>query len=137
MEGILPYLTGDAQDTLFARITELSAPGSRLGIGALGSCLDQDRLAALEVSYPGLNLSGDVNFSTLTYDDATKTKPAQWLADHGWTVDPVQTNPGLQREYGRTRPRSTWTSTRSCTPSTSPPRVNRHDVGGPPAHPLP
>jgi O-methyltransferase involved in polyketide biosynthesis len=38
----------------------------------------------------------------LTYDDATKTKPAQWLADHGWTVDPVQTNPGLQREYGRT-----------------------------------
>jgi methyltransferase (TIGR00027 family) len=102
VEGILPYLTGDAQDTLFSRITELSAPGSRLGIGALGSCLDQDRLAALEGSYPGLNLSGDVNFSTLTYDDATKTKPAQWLADHGWTVDPVQTNPGLQREYGQT-----------------------------------
>jgi methyltransferase (TIGR00027 family) len=104
VEGILPYLTGDAQDTLFSRITELSAPGSRLGIGALGSCLDQDRLAALESSSPGLNLSGDVNFSTLTYDDATKTKPAQWLADHGWTVDPVQTNPELQREYGRTPP---------------------------------
>ncbi|HXO81128.1 MAG TPA: class I SAM-dependent methyltransferase [Mycobacterium sp.] len=102
VEGILPYLTGDAQDTLFGRITELSAPGSRLGIGALGSCLDQDRLAALESSYPGLNLSGDVNFSTLTYDDAAKTKPAQWLTDHGWTVDPVQTNPELQREYGRT-----------------------------------
>ena len=53
VEGILPYLTGDAQDTLFSRITELSAPGSRLAIGALGSCLDQDRLAALEDSYPG------------------------------------------------------------------------------------
>jgi methyltransferase (TIGR00027 family) len=104
VEGILPYLTGDAQDTLFARITELSAPGSRLGIGALGSCLDRDRLAALEGSYPGLNLSGDVDFSTLTYDDATKTKPAQWLADHGWTVDPVRTNPELQRAYGRTPP---------------------------------
>ena len=104
MEGTLPYLTGDAQDTLFGRITELSAPGSRLGIGALGSCLDQDRLAALEGSYPGLNLSGDVNFSTLTYDDATKTKPAQWLADHSWTVDPVRTNPELQRQYGRTPP---------------------------------
>ena len=104
VEGILPYLTGDAQDTLFSRISELSAPGSRLGIGALGSCLDQDRLAALEGSYPGLNLSGDVNFSTLTYDDATKTKPAQWLADHGWTVDPVRTNPELQRQYGRTPP---------------------------------
>jgi methyltransferase (TIGR00027 family) len=104
VEGILPYLTGDAQDTLFGRITELSASGSRLGIGALGSCLDQDRLAELEGSYPGLNLSGDVDFSTLTYDDATKTKPAQWLADHGWTVDPVRTNPELQREYGRTPP---------------------------------
>ena len=29
VEGILPYLNGDAQDTLFSRITELSAPGSR------------------------------------------------------------------------------------------------------------
>ena len=70
VEGILPYLTGDAQDTLFTRIGDLSAPGSRLAIGALGSCLDQDRLAALEENYPGLNLSGDVNFSALTYDEA-------------------------------------------------------------------
>jgi methyltransferase (TIGR00027 family) len=104
VEGILPYLTGDAQDTLFARITELSAPGSRLAIGALGSRLDQDRLAALEQNYPGLNLSGDVNFSTLTYDDSTKTKPAQWLTQHGWTVESLRTNPELQREYGRTPP---------------------------------
>jgi methyltransferase (TIGR00027 family) len=104
VEGILPYLNGDAQDTLFSRITELSAPGSRLAIGALGSRLDQDRLATLEENYPGLKLSGDVNFSTLTYDDSTKNKPAQWLADHGWTVEPVRTNPELQRDYGRTPP---------------------------------
>jgi methyltransferase (TIGR00027 family) len=104
VEGILPYLTGDAQDTLFTRVGDLSAPGSRLGIGALGSCLDQDRLAALEESYPGLSLSGDVNFSDLTYDDAEKTKPAEWLAEHGWAVDPVRTNPELQAEYGRTPP---------------------------------
>jgi methyltransferase (TIGR00027 family) len=104
VEGILPYLTGDAQDTLFTRITELSASGSRLAIGALGSSLDQDRLAALEETYPGLNLSGDVNFSALTYDDAQKTKPAQWLAEHGWAVEPVRTNPELQHDYGRTPP---------------------------------
>ena len=101
VEGILPYLDGPAQDTLFGRITELSAPGSRLAIGALGSCLDGERLAALEERHPGLNLSGDVDFTTLTYDDATKTDPARWLAEHGWTVDPVRTNPELQREYGR------------------------------------
>jgi methyltransferase (TIGR00027 family) len=101
VEGILPYLTGDAQDTLFTRISDLSAPGSRLAIGALGSCLDQDRLDALEATYPGLNRSGDVNFSALTFDDADKAKPADWLADHGWTVEPVRTNPELQAEYGR------------------------------------
>jgi len=104
VEGILPYLTSAAQDTLFDRITELSAPGSRLAIGALGSRLDHDRLAALEDNYPGLNLSGDVNFSTLTYDDSTKTEPARWLAAHGWTVESVRTNPELQRHYGRTAP---------------------------------
>ncbi|MDT5088429.1 MAG: hypothetical protein QOG47_1136 [Mycobacterium sp.] len=104
VEGILPYLTSPAQDTLFDRITELSAPGSRLAIGAVGSRLDHDRLAALEDNYPGLNLSGDVNFSTLTYDDSTKTEPARWLAAHGWTVESVRTNPELQRHYGRTAP---------------------------------
>jgi methyltransferase (TIGR00027 family) len=104
VEGILPYLTGDAQDILFTRIGDLSAPGSRLGIGALGSCLDQNRLAALEEAHPGLSLSGDVNFSDLTYDDAAKTKPAQWLAEHGWAVDPVRTNPELQADYGQTPP---------------------------------
>jgi methyltransferase (TIGR00027 family) len=98
VEGILPYLTGDAQDTLFTRIGELSAPGSRLAIGALGSSLDDDRLAALEETYPGLSLSGDVKFSALTYSDAEKAKPAAWLADHGWAVEPLRTNPGLQAE---------------------------------------
>jgi methyltransferase (TIGR00027 family) len=104
VEGVLPYLTGDAQDTLFTRIGDLSAPGSRLAIGALGSSLDSDRLAALETTYPGLNVSGDVNFSTLTYDDAEKAKPAEWLVEHGWAVDPLHTNPELQAGYGRTPP---------------------------------
>ena len=45
-----------------------------------------------------------MNFSALTYDDAEKTKPADWLADHGWTVEPVRTNPELQASYGRTPP---------------------------------
>jgi methyltransferase (TIGR00027 family) len=102
VEGVLPYLTGDAQDTLFARISELSAPGSRLAIGALGSCLDEDWLAVMEETYPGLNRSGDVKFSALTYDDTQKTDPATWLTDHGWKVEPVRTNPELQAEYGRT-----------------------------------
>lgn len=104
VEGVLPYLTGEAQDALFTRIDRLSASGSRIAIGALGSRLDQSRLADLEATYPGLNRSGDVDFSALTYDDEGKTDPAQWLADHGWTVEPVRTNPELQAGYGRTPP---------------------------------
>lgn len=104
MEGVLPYLTGDAQDALFTRIDQVSAPGSRLAIGALGSRHDRDQLNALEATYPGLNKSGDVDFSALTYDDETKTRPAQWLAEHGWTVDPVRNTLELQAGYGRTPP---------------------------------
>lgn len=104
LEGLLPYLTGQAQDALFTRVDQLSAPASRIAIGALGSCLDRDRPSALEASYPGLNMSGDVDFSALTYDDAAKTKPAQWLTEHGWAVDPVRNTLQLQVEYGRTPP---------------------------------
>jgi methyltransferase (TIGR00027 family) len=104
LEGVLPYLTGDAQDSLFTRIDHLSVPGSRLAIGALGSHLNNDQLSALEPIYPGLNLSGDVDFSALTYNDEDKTSPAEWLAEHGWTVDPVRSSLELQAGYGRIPP---------------------------------
>ncbi|WP_343599225.1 class I SAM-dependent methyltransferase [Mycobacterium sp.] len=103
VEGLLPYLTGAARETLFTGIDGLSAPGSRVAVGALGSRLDSAQLAALETVYPGVNLSGDVDFSALTYDDETPG-PAQWLADHGWAVDPVRTTLELQAGYGRTPP---------------------------------
>jgi methyltransferase (TIGR00027 family) len=102
VEGLLPYLTGAAQNALFTHIGELSAPGSRVGVGALGSRLDSGQLSELEAKYPGVNMAGDVDFSALTYDDGTDT--ADWLSQHGWTVDPVKTNPELQAGYGRTVP---------------------------------
>jgi methyltransferase (TIGR00027 family) len=104
MEGVLSYLTADAQDSLFTRIDHLSASGSRVAIGALGSCFNQDQLSALEATYPGLSLSGDVDFSALTYADEDKTRPTEWLAEHGWAVDPVRTTPELQAGYGRIPP---------------------------------
>ncbi|KAA8965854.1 class I SAM-dependent methyltransferase [Mycobacterium sp.] len=103
VEGVLPYLTGQAQDALLARISALSAAGSHLAIGALGSRHTWDQLAALEKRYPGL-LSGGADFSALTYDEQTKTPPARWLADHGWTVDPVRNTLQLQAGYGHTPP---------------------------------
>ncbi|MCV7195160.1 class I SAM-dependent methyltransferase [Mycobacterium angelicum] len=102
VEGILPYLTDDAQHALFTRIDELSAPGSRLAIGALGSRLDHEQLTALEASHPGVDMSGSVDFSALTYDN--KADPAAWLAAHGWAVEPVQNTLALQAGYGMTPP---------------------------------
>ncbi|WP_156690586.1 class I SAM-dependent methyltransferase [Mycobacterium sp. Marseille-P9652] len=102
VEGVLPYLTDEAQNTLFTRISGLSAPGSRIAIGALGSRLDHDQLAALEADHPGVNMSGDVDFSALTYEP--ETEPAERLAAHGWSVEPVRNTLDLQAGYGMTPP---------------------------------
>ncbi len=102
VEGVLPYLTDDAQNTLFTRISGLSAAGSRIAIGALGSRLDREQLAALEADHPGVNVSGDVDFSALTYEP--ETEPAERLAAHGWAVEPVRNTLELQAGYGMTPP---------------------------------
>ncbi len=102
VEGLLPYLTDEAQHALFTRISGLSAPGSRIAVGALGSRLDHDQLEALEATHPGLNMSGDVDFAALSYEP--KTDPAEWLAAHGWTVEPVRNTLELQASYGMTPP---------------------------------
>jgi methyltransferase (TIGR00027 family) len=102
VEGVLPYLTDDAQTTLFTRITELCATGSRVALGALGSRLDRQQLAALEADHPGVSMSGDVDFSALTYEP--KTDPAEWLTAHGWSVEPVRNTLELQARYGMTPP---------------------------------
>jgi methyltransferase (TIGR00027 family) len=102
VEGVLPYLTDEAQNALFTRITELCAPGSRIGVGALGSRLDREQLGALEADHPGVNMSGDVDFSALTYEP--KSEPAEWLAAQGWVVEPVRNTLDLQASYGMTPP---------------------------------
>ena len=102
VEGILPYLTDDAQTELFTRISELCAPGSRVAVGALGTRLDHDQLEALEADHPGVNMSGDVDFSALTYEP--KSNPAEWLDAHGWAVEPVRNTLELQAGYGMTPP---------------------------------
>lgn len=102
MEGLLPYLTDEAQHALFTRISGLSAPGSRIAIGALGSRLDHDQLHALEADHPGVNVSGNVDFSALTYEP--QSDPAEWLTAHGWVVEPVRNTLELQAGYGMTPP---------------------------------
>lgn len=101
VEGLLPYLTGAAQDLLFARLDQLSAPGSRVAVGALGSLCNADAFAALVAAHPDLNASGGIDFSALTYDDPDRSDPADWLTQRGWQVQFVGTTVELQARYGR------------------------------------
>lgn len=98
VEGVLPYLTDDAQNTLFTLISGLSAPDSRVAVGALGTRLDHDQLASLEAAHPGVNMSGSVDFSALTYEP--KSDPADWLSSHGWDVEPIRNTLQLEALYG-------------------------------------
>lgn len=102
LEGLLPYLTSKAHQALFAGIGELSAPGSRLAIGALGSRLDHDQLAQLEESHPGVNVAGDIDFSSLTYENPTD--PTDWLVTDKWAIESVRNTLDLQAGYGLTPP---------------------------------
>jgi methyltransferase (TIGR00027 family) len=92
-EGLLPFLPGAAQDLLFARVTELSAPGSRFAVEDFA-----DRSAhASDRTVDGASQGGAVQRmfesfledgaepSSLWFDDE-RADPARWLSDHGWTI---------------------------------------------------
>ncbi|WP_405162590.1 class I SAM-dependent methyltransferase [Nocardia sp. NBC_01499] len=84
-EGLLPYLPGAAQDALFARIDQLSAPGSSLACDAIDSDVDFKQL--LEFQKEQLH---DTPFATLDITDLfytdDRSDPAEWLTKQGWTT---------------------------------------------------
>lgn len=106
-EGLLPYLSAEAQDGLFERIDALSAAGSRLAVEAFGhdfyspevmerrrTRMAQARQAAAEA---GLDEIPDT--SALWYLEA-RTDVADWLTGHGWQVETVDA-PDLMAHYRR------------------------------------
>lgn len=97
-EGLLQYLSADAERALFERIHDLSAPGSHVvaertvGLAALVKGDNGKRLK--EIS----ERAGIVMDQLI--DTETRPDPAAWLAEHGWAVTerPVQT---VAEHYGR------------------------------------
>jgi methyltransferase (TIGR00027 family) len=92
-EGLLPYLTADAQDLLFDRIRSLSAPGSRVAVEAFtneffspdsSARREQQtelyRSAAIKLGGKDIAESGN-----LLYDEE-RTEVPDWLRAHGWVV---------------------------------------------------
>lgn len=106
-EGLLPYLPAEAQDRLFAIVTGLSAPGSRVAVEAfsLGTGDNEARRVARRARFDRMRqrLGLDINVETLTYQESGRADAADWLTENGWQVSAVSNTDEMAR-LGRAIP---------------------------------
>jgi methyltransferase (TIGR00027 family) len=95
-EGLLAQLPGKAQDLLFARIDDLSAPGSRLVADSPGTSP-----AALRDSPDMQSLMEQHNVPESSVSDEDRADPVEWLRERGWSVRAEQAG-AVVRRAGRT-----------------------------------
>jgi methyltransferase (TIGR00027 family) len=109
-EGLLPYLTAEAQDLLFERIHGLSAPGSQIAVEAFSNDFfsaaavasreeqtERYRAAAARMGRQDMAESGSLLF------EEERTEVAAWLGAHGWATTAV-TAEELMARNGRFAP---------------------------------
>jgi methyltransferase (TIGR00027 family) len=110
-EGLLPYLTADAQDLLFDRIQSLSAPGSRLAVEAFTNEFfsadsfarreeqaERYRQAAIKLGGKDITESGN-----LLYEEE-RTEVVDWLRAHGWSITSATSAEDLMAASDRAAP---------------------------------
>ncbi|KWX69217.1 class I SAM-dependent methyltransferase [Mycobacterium sp. NAZ190054] len=98
-EGLLMYLPADAQDRLFAQVTELSAAGSRVAAESMGLHA-QDRRERMRERFAAITAQIDVepmDITELTYEDPDRANVAEWLSAHGWTAREVPSRDEMRR----------------------------------------
>jgi methyltransferase (TIGR00027 family) len=102
-EGLLMYLPADAQDGLFDRITELSAPGSRVAAETVG-VHSEERRARMRERFQGIAtkfaMADALDVQELMYNDPARANVATWLGEHGWTAAGVASDSEMRR-HGR------------------------------------
>ncbi len=93
-EGLLPYLSADAERSLFDRVHELSAPGSQLAVEHLcqDAVFDDEELRRV-----GARLGTDLS---AIWHVGGKEDPERVLGDLGWTVR-ANAPTDAARAYGR------------------------------------
>jgi methyltransferase (TIGR00027 family) len=109
-EGLLMYLPSDAQDLLFERITELSAPGSRIAIETVGvQAADRrermrERFAQLSEKFGSELIGGGersdgglIDIAELMYNDADRADVTAWLNGRGWAASAVTSQDEMTR----------------------------------------
>jgi methyltransferase (TIGR00027 family) len=98
-EGLLMYLPADAQDRLFAQMTELSAPGSRVAAESMGIHA-KDRRERMRTRFAAIAAQFDVDptdISELTYEDPNRAEVADWLTSHGWRAEAKPSQDEMRR----------------------------------------
>ncbi|MCW2687921.1 MAG: SAM-dependent methyltransferase [Mycobacterium sp.] len=109
-EGLLPYLPGEGQDLLFARIQDLSAPDSRVAVEAFGpKFFDQEHVARRRAlmqqvrevaAKAGKEELPDTEQLFFMEEHADVT---DWLRDHHWDATAVEAQ-DLMTRYNRNVP---------------------------------
>lgn len=99
-EGLLMYLTGEAQDQLFATITELSAPSSQVSAEAVHH-QDDERREQLRKRFDSvadqLGIQRTVDIMDLIYNDPERADVTVWLNEHGWKAHSVSAPQEMRR----------------------------------------
>ncbi|MCF6388893.1 class I SAM-dependent methyltransferase [Mycobacterium sp. MBM] len=99
-EGLLMYLPADAQDQLFAQITDLSAPGSRIAVETAPIQAEERRREMkqrFEVIKEKLGITDSLDVGELMYNDPDRADVADWLGGHGWDSAAVQSAAEMRR----------------------------------------
>lgn len=103
-EGLLPFLTGPAQDVLFGQVARLSAPGSRIAVecyradGSLVKWIERmDQRVRAEA---GDEAAEAFSAGHIWYDDRDRTEPVDWFSGRGWRTRSVAA-PDYLAQLGR------------------------------------
>lgn len=99
-EGLLMYLPADAQDRLFAQITELSAAGSRIAAETAPTQAEERRQQMkerFEVIKEKFGITDSLDVGELMYNDPDRADVAEWLGAHGWDSTAVQSAAEMRR----------------------------------------
>ncbi len=99
-EGLLMYLPADAQDRLFAQITQLSAPGSRIAAETAASHAEdrrQEMRDRFQRVADELGIEQPIDIQDLIYHDEDRAVVVDWLNDHGWRATAQHSDDEMRR----------------------------------------